>query len=207
MVLIWVSVISFKKLTFSNLAGRLFSARLFLILSCLFIGTAYAGSFNFSHEVYLRSIFGESIPVPKRIWVRDELKEQIAQVLQHRVGFLRTRYWKRDVVSVWILDEIGKDKPITTAVVLEDDEQQTRVREVKVLNFRESRGWEVKYPFFTDQFKGISKRLGKTGLNQRIDGITGATLSVNALKKQTEVALLLNHYVNQTQSRAQKTIP
>jgi len=62
---------------------------------------------------------------------------------------------------------------------------------IKVLIFRESRGWEVRYPFFTDQFKGAA--LNHDGaLNKSIDGISGATLSVRALKKIATLALYLD---------------
>jgi hypothetical protein len=63
--------------------------------------------------------------------------------------------------------------------------------------FRESRGWEVKYPFFTDQFA----RIGLTGegeLDRQIDGITGATLSVQAMKRMARVALRLHDESRQT---------
>ncbi|WP_069472977.1 FMN-binding protein [Candidatus Marithrix sp. Canyon 246] len=75
--------------------------------------------------------------------------------------------------DVWILEEIGKKKPITTGIVI----NKGRIERFKVLIFRETRGWEVCYPFFTNQFKGNS-------LNNfsHIDGISGATLSVRALK-------------------------
>ncbi len=56
------------------------------------------------------------------------------------------------------------------------------IQDVKVLVFRESRGWEVKYPFFTDQFNQVQLNNEKE-LNKHIDGISGATLSVNALRK------------------------
>ena len=65
---------------------------------------------------------------------------------------------------------------------------------VQILEFRESRGWEVKYPFFTDQF--ADARLGPdTRLDRRVDGITGATMSVNAVTRIARVALLLHEHV------------
>ena len=71
-----------------------------------------------------------------------------------------------------------------------------RIELVRVLIFRESRGWEVRYPFFTDQF--VSVRLDSSGqLDKSIDGISGATLSVIAIKKLTTLALLLHKKVNQ----------
>jgi len=33
---------------------------------------------------------------------------------------MRTRYWQSDNQSVWIINEIGKTKPITVAVVIKE---------------------------------------------------------------------------------------
>ena len=66
-----------------------------------------------------------------------------------------------------------------------------RLERVKVLVFRESRGWEVRHPFFTDQFNEIGLT-GELDLDRGIDGISGATLSVRALKKLARLALYLH---------------
>ena len=48
-----------------------------------------------------------------------------------------------------------------------------------------------RYPFFTDQFHN-AKLNDKLLLDSDIDNISGATLSVNALKRQARLALLLD---------------
>ena len=84
------------------------------------------------------------------------------------------------------MEEIGKERPITIGVVVVDD----TIQSVSVLAFLESRGWEVRYPFFTDQFSGA--RLDETQqLSSHIDGITGATLSVRAVTNVARLALYL----------------
>jgi hypothetical protein len=86
----------------------------------------------------------------------------------------------------WIFEEIGKELPITVAVVIEE----RKIIDLTVLEFRESRGGEVVYPFFTGQFNSVKLKTGKTySLDKSIDGITGATLSVRALKKVATLAL------------------
>ena len=70
-----------------------------------------------------------------------------------------------------------------------------QIRQVSVLAFNESRGWEIKYPFFTDQFRGLSLQ-DDNHLSDNIDGITGATLSVNAVRAVSRWALYLNRQVN-----------
>ena len=108
-------------------------------------------------------------------------------MLGHRFGKLRVRYWFDGETSVWVLDEIGKELPITIGVTVRDH----AIADVRVLEFRESRGWEVRYPFFTGQFQGLGLTSTRE-LDQPIDGISGATLSVRALKKLARLALYLH---------------
>lgn len=98
------------------------------------------------------------------------------------------RYWGEKHRTAWILEEIGKERPITVGLVIDNGRLET----VKVLVFRESRGWEVRYPFFTDQFNG-ARLTNEHGLDRSIDGISGATLSVRALKKLARLALFLHN--------------
>ena len=109
----------------------------------------------------------------------------------HDLGVLRVRYWHINDSTAWILEEIGKERPITTGIVI----RQGKIELIKILIFRESRGWEVRYPFFTDQFKNV-KLLETSELDKSIDGISGATLSVNAVTKLARLALTLDDYVN-----------
>jgi hypothetical protein len=61
-----------------------------------------------------------------------------------------------------------------------------------VLIFRESRGWEVRHDFFTDQFKGVTLNDDRE-LDLPIDNISGATLSVRALTRLARLALYLHN--------------
>ena len=70
-----------------------------------------------------------------------------------------------------------------------------RIERVRVLIFRESRGWEIRHAFFTDQFDNASL-YKDTQLDRHIDNISGATLSVRAVTKLARVALLLDKAVN-----------
>ena len=77
-------------------------------------------------------------------------------------------------------------KPITTGFVIDNGQ----IERVAILIYRESRGWEVRYPFFTDQFIGAVVD-GDYRLDRSIDGISGATLSVVALTRLRRLALYL----------------
>jgi FMN-binding domain len=140
---------------------------------------------------FLKENFSEGIPKPEVIWLKSKVKKQIEDILNHKYKSLRVRYWKKSDRSVWVLEEIGKTKPITVGIVIDND----KISKIKVLIFRESRGWEVKHPFFTKQFID-AKLTHRNRLTKQIDGISGATLSVRALTKLARIALLLNKQIN-----------
>ena len=103
--------------------------------------------------------------------------------------------------SAWILEEVGKVEPITLGVVV----ARGRIEAMKVLAYRESRGFEIRFPFFMDQYRGAQVD-ANTRLDRKIDGISGATLSVRAATRLARLALVLDREVEQsgvaTQSKA-----
>jgi len=141
-------------------------------------------------DAFLASAFPAGVPESRTLWIRGELRQSLEAVLGHPFASLRVRGWYDGVTSAWILDEIGKELPITIGVTVAAGE----IREVRILEFRESRGWEVRYPFFTDQFRD-ARLADSAELDRRIDGITGATLSVNAVTRVARVALLLHDQI------------
>jgi len=138
-------------------------------------------------ESFLAEVFSDNVPEPGVIWLSGERKAVVHRLLGHRYPSLRVRYWRRNERSTWILDEIGKDQPITVGLVV----SQGRLEQTRVLVFRESRGWEIRHPFFTRQFRDARLDAGRS-LDRDIDGISGATLSVRAMKKLAALALYLD---------------
>ncbi len=158
-----------------------------LLLFALFTLPVQAEQVLQTQQDFLIESFQGEVPKPKTLWLKKQQKAEIAKILQHNYARLRIRYWPKGSSSVWVLEEIGKESPITVGLHVEDK----RLRKVKVLVYRESRGDEVKYPFFTDQF--IDATLTEDNkLSKHIDGITGATLSVRALTKLSRMALWLD---------------
>jgi FMN-binding domain len=141
-------------------------------------------------EAFVANAFGGESPQPQRLWLDKTQRRAIRQILDRDLGMLRVRYWRRAQRTAWILEEIGKELPITTGLIVEGQ----ALEDVRVLVYRETRGWEVKYPAFTDQFKGL-RLTPEQKLSGPIDGISGATLSVRALTKLARLALLLDSYV------------
>jgi hypothetical protein len=155
------------------------------------VSLAWSGQGRYMDEA---SFFEAALSAPKPeqgvLWITPELRKRIETLVGHRYPLLRARYWRNGDATAWILDEIGKEEPITIGVSVENQ----RVAMVRVLEFRESRGWEVRYPFFTDQFHGAAL-VADSDIDRDIDGITGATLSVAAVSRAVKLALLLDSQV------------
>ena len=168
-----------------------------LLLLSLLATMLSAGGVYQEPDAFIAEVFDDNPPKAGVIWPDKQLKAQMKEILGHDYKGLRIRYWKRGDRSAWILDEIGKDKPITTGFVVNNG----RLELVRVLVFRESRGWEVRHAFFTDQFNQASLK-NDMELDRTIDNISGATLSVRAVTRLARVALLLDQEVNaQLESR------
>lgn len=136
---------------------------------------------------FISQSFVNVLPEAKILWLSKEDKSVIAEILQHKFNRMRIRYWQMDNETVWILNEIGKEKPITMGVHIKNN----YINNFKVLTYRESRGDEVRHEFFSQQFTHATLNEDH-GLNQSVDGITGATLSVRATIKVARLALWLN---------------
>ena len=148
---------------------------------------ALAATVYETHTEFLNRAFSGTPPEPDVIWLSGERKSSVRELLGHDYAALRLRYWCQSERSAWVLDEVGKDLPITVGVVIE----KNYIKSLRVLTYRENRGGEVSTPAFTDQFNGIALT-SDDSLDQSIDGITGATLSVQALSRLATVALYLH---------------
>ncbi|MEO0794330.1 MAG: FMN-binding protein [Verrucomicrobiota bacterium] len=165
------------------------------VRAILLVGSALSFSALQAEDIYLEpdefiSRSFDIAPSKKALWLKDDLQARIRDVFGRKYQGLRVRYWRSGERTAWILEEIGKVKPITTGYLIENGSMV----EMQVLIYRESHGWEVRYPFFTDQFQGLTLD-EDDDLNKKIDGISGATLSVNALTRMARLALFLDREV------------
>ena len=158
-----------------------------LLILCF---TAWGDDVYLTPLDFLNQVFDGAAPQAEVHWLTPDDKSRAADILQHPTRMLRQRYWQKAGRSAWILDEIGKEKPISIGVVID----QGRIETIRVLVFRETRGWEVKHDFFTDQFLGASLT-DDQNLDRHIDGISGATLSVRAMTKVARLALYLDQRI------------
>ena len=157
---------------------------LILLASSLHARGVYQADKDFLAEVY-----DNNPPKSKAIMLLGDLRKSVEKILEHPYGSLRIRYWQKDNKTTWILEGIGKTEPITFGVVIKD----SKIQNIKVLEFREIRGWEVRYQAFTKQFIGAG--LDGMKLDRNIDGISGATLSVWAMTSIAELSLYLDQYL------------
>lgn len=134
-------------------------------------------------EEFIAEVFMAK-PPPKLLWLTKNAQLEVTDILGHAPRQLRQRYWAADGRTLWILEEIGKEELITAGFVIKEG----RIESAKVLIYREGRGMEVRYPAFLKQFKGAMLS-DRNHLDQKIDGISGATLSVYAMQRMARAAL------------------
>jgi hypothetical protein len=177
-----------------NITNNVFRQMILIgLLLCSFAVSAYSGGVNQTNEDFIAETFADNIPKSKVVWIKSDLRPAIADILGHEYAGLRIRYWQQEERTAWILDEIGKESPITFGIVISKD----RVEQVKVLAYRESRGGEIQQRAFTRQF--THAKLVEQKLDRHIDGISGATLSVWAMTSVVTLALYLTQFINQTE--------
>lgn len=121
-----------------------------------------------------------------------ELEKRLEDVLGRRMGekgyiFIIGMKQGKPTAYAVILNEIGKERPITFMIVVNPD---GRVRAVEVLVYRESQGSEIRDPRFMRQFEGKTVR-SQLRAGHDIDVITGATLSSRSATYAVKKALAL----------------
>jgi len=158
-----------------------------VVPTAVLAASAWAGEQVYlAPQAFLAQVLGE-VPAPRVVWITKPMRADLAAILGHEPAQLRQRYWAAAGKTVWILEEIGKEQPITAGFVV----AQGRIEQARVLIYRESRGGEVRYPAFLEQYAqaGLTQ---DARLDKPIDGIAGATLSVAAMERMARQALYLD---------------
>jgi hypothetical protein len=158
-----------------------------VLIACLLPPSLWASGKYQSQEAFLTEAFNAKVPRASLIWLDGNTHKTAGEILQHRPQQLRLRYWAKTSRSAWVLNEIGKEQPITVGIIIDNG----KITTLKVLRFLEARGDEVRHTFFTKQFRQASLNTDRQ-LDRPIDGISGATLSVRAVNKLARLALYLD---------------
>ncbi|MDA8255845.1 MAG: FMN-binding protein [Betaproteobacteria bacterium] len=172
--------------------------RSLLLASLLITATAFAraDTMYLRPEEFLKQVFGGAPPTPSVLDLDPALRDRLEQTLGHPPRVRRLRYWADGRSTAWLLDEIGKERPISVGVAIE----RGKIAHIRVLVYRESRGWEISGKAFLEQFHGASLGTDQR-LDRGIDGIAGATLSVRAIDRIARFALLLDERITRQNRR------
>ena len=162
-------------------------------VSVLLAGTqVQAGGVYVTLADLTAEVFVDAQANKKALWLTKPRKEEAMRVLGDNLNQARIRYHSDGEKNLWVLSEIGKDKPITFGVLT----QAGVIERVEVMVFRESRGDEIRLPQYTAQYHGQQLTLDGA-LSASVDGISGATYSVRSMKKVAKLALLLDRWANE----------
>lgn len=137
-----------------------------------------------SPQRFVAEALGAPPAKPEVLWLTRDIAAAASKILGHAPPQLRQRYWSADGKTVWVLEEIGKEEPITAGFMV----KAGRIQQARVLVYRESRGGEVRYPAFLRQYENAGLTADQR-LDRSIDGISGATLSVRAMERMARLAL------------------
>jgi hypothetical protein len=159
-------------------------------LAALVLQPAHAEDVYLAPDRFVERAFDGDPPDQQAVWLSGATREAVESILNHSYQGARIRYWRDGERTAWILEEIGKHEPITTGLIVDGG----AIQRVRVLIYREPRGWEVRREVFLEQFEGATLTDDRQ-LDRSIDGISGATLSVRALTKLARLALYLHQRV------------
>jgi hypothetical protein len=161
--------------------------RLFLLLTGLILwGVSSAET---APETFVETSLG-TMPAEEKLVLTGEFAEAVRSVLGSRYPASAVSYWRQDGKTVWILQARGKHGPIHAGFMVENG----RIIKSEVLSFKEKRGKFIQTPRFLRQFNGAGLKKNNQ-LDKRVDGYSGATISVNAMKKMARLALYLDSLV------------
>ena len=162
------------------------------IIKTLLLVLAILSTSAFSEEIVDKNRFLMSgldvkeLPGHSYIIINENIQDNIKKILNDTYHLPIIKYWKAGNKVGFILETIGKHEFITTGYIVENN----KIIDVKVLVYRENYGYEIKHDYFLDQIRGNSvKKNGK--LVKSIANISGATLSVKAMRKLSKLSLYL----------------
>ena len=159
-----------------------------LLITLLFFNLAsYAEDVILDKNAFLKSALGvNEVPMHKYIILKDDIEHGVNKILKDTYHLPVIKYWQVGKKIGFILETIGRHEFITTGYVVENN----KITDARVLIYRENYGYEIKYDYFLDQIRGNSLK-GNGKLVKRIANISGATLSVNSMRRLSKLSLFL----------------
>lgn len=131
-----------------------------------------------SVEQAQKIMFGQTSWNQKPILISEDIQKKMRQASGVSHPFNSHRIWKSTKGAWFIVDEVvGKHEMITYALGIEAD---GRIKNIEILEYRESYGYEVAEDSWRSQFVGKNSK-SDLKLNRDIQNISGATLSAKHL--------------------------
>lgn len=141
-------------------------------------------------------MFPDAAFTPANVTLSDEQKKAVEKLSGVSVRIPEHKIWRAEkdgkLLGYFIVDEVwGKHELITYAVSISP---QGKVRQVEVLDYRETHGFEVRHPRWRAQFigKGLDENLQ---LDKSIKNITDATMSCRHITEGVRRLLALHELV------------
>lgn len=161
------------------------SKRFALVLCSVFTTVTLAGATP-PAESFVAAQFTNA-PVVSTLVLTGEVATAVQGIMGYPYPQGEIAYWQTEGRTVWILEGRGRTHTFTAGFVVRDG----KLEKTEVLDYRESRGRQIRSRSFTRQFEGALLTEDRQ-LNRRIDGITGATISVKAMQAMARMALFLD---------------
>ena len=148
-------------------------------------------------ESLIYDYYGDSVSLLfQKISLPDDIKFKAEKNV--RLRFLKKHIYiweviqKDTLIGLAILDNVkGKSQPITYAVFFDET---GIVSQSHIIKYREPIGGEVSHKNWLNQFSGRTKD-STYNVGKDIDGISGATISVNAVTRGIQRSALITDYL------------
>lgn len=133
-------------------------------------------------------MFGSVELMHAPVVLNDQTRAKMREASSVSHPFDSSRIWKTATGEWFIVDEVvGKHEMITYGVGIQAD---GTIKQIEILEYRESYGYEVADATWRDQFKGKSAE-STIKLNKDIQNISGATLSSKHLTDGVKRVLVM----------------
>ena len=147
-----------------------------------------------TQTLFLKKTFQDMVPKPDYIWITPTVRPIVEAILLREYKGPRIKYWRKNDLAAWIFEEPAKDSTVRVGIVV----SQGKIQTLEILSAEGRWGSLVKSEKFTGQFKNVGSDESKR-LTGSIDGISGATISVNTVSRLVQLALAL-HEIQRTES-------
>ena len=173
------------------------SRRLIILFGLVLWLSSLTAGLRAKTESLIYNHYGDSISVLfKKIPIPEEIKFTAEKNAQLRFMRDQIYIWEisrnEEMIGLAYLDNVkGKSQPITYAVFFDS---QGMVEESHIIKYREPIGGEVSNQYWLNQFFGKSWE-SDYKIGSDIDGISGATISVNAVTRGIHRSTIIVEYL------------